>query len=400
MTALSNMTLVGTRAHDAAPVRRRKVLHFIGGVAGGGAENFMRLLVNAMRDTAWQTVVVVVRVHPHEAIAEQLRAAGATVYDLNERALSKPSVWLATRRLIAAEKPDVVQTWTHHADFIGSVAAFSAGVTNVVWGVRATEVFRNPGDSDLKMRLFHLALRCASKLMPRRIISNSTTAMTVHRGMGYPKKKFICIPNGVNAERFAPNQAVGEATRAELGIPSCAPVIGFTGRFHEIKDLVTLLKAARTVQLQREDVHFVLVGGRLEELYPGARAAFQMLPHPEHVHFVPFGFATEKYYPAFTLFTLTSRSEAFPNVVLEAMATGLPCVTTDAGDCATMLRDLGKVVPVGDANALAHAWLATLDMPASKRAALAVCSRERAVQNYSVERAARSFIEVYESLLA
>jgi glycosyltransferase involved in cell wall biosynthesis len=100
------------------------------------------------------------------------------------------------------------------------------------------------------------------------------------------------------------------------------------------------------------------------------------------------------------VFTLTSRSEAFPNVVLEAMATGIPCVTTDAGDCATMLRDLGKVVPVGDANALAHAWLNTLHLPESKRAALAQCSRERAQQDFGMERAARSFIAVYEGLLA
>jgi glycosyltransferase involved in cell wall biosynthesis len=400
MTAVSAMPVIASHALEAASTHRRKVLHFITGVGGGGAENFLRLLVNQMRDSAWETVIVVVRVHPHEALADQLRAVGATIYDLNENALIKPRVWLAVRRLIAAEKPDVVQTWMHHADFIGSIAALAAGVKNVVWGVRATEVFRNPGDSNLKMRLFHLALRAASKLLPRKIISNSTLAINTHRGMGYPQHKFVFVPNGVNAERFAPNAAVAKSTRAELGIPDGAPIIGFVGRFHEIKDLVTLFNAARIVQNECDDVHFVLVGGTEMELYPEARKAYEALPHCELVHFVPFGSSTEKFYPAFTVFTLTSRSEAFPNVVLEAMATGIPCVTTDAGDCAAMLHDLGKVVPVGDANALAHAWLSTLHLPESKRAALTRCSRERALQDFGMERAARSFISVYEGLLA
>ena len=399
MTTVSALPSINVRTRDAAPAYQRKVLHFITGVGGGGAENFMRSLVGAMHNSAWQTVVIAVRVHPHEALAEQLRAAGVTVHDLNETALLNPRVWLAARRLIAQENPDVVQTWMHHADFIGSVAALAVGVRNIVWGVRATEVFRNPGDSDLKMRLFYFALRIASKVLPRKIIANSNAAITVHRGMGYPQRKLVWIPNGVNATRFTPNDALGKATRAELGIPAEAPVVGFVGRFHEIKDLTTFFKAAHLVQRERANVHFVLVGGSEAELRDDAGAACRALPHRGHVHFIPFGSATEKYYPAFTLFTLTSRSEAFPNVVLEAMACGVPAITTNAGDCAAMLKDLGSVVPVGDFEALAKAWMATLDMPEEQRRALATRSRERALRDYSMERCARSFTEVYERLL-
>ena len=400
MTALSAIATMPKPVSVAASSHRHKVLHFITGVGGGGAENFMRLLVNAMQHSPWETVVVAVRVHPHEALADQLRATGATVHDLNENALLKPRVWLAVRRLIAQERPDIVQTWMHHADFIGSVAALSTGLRNIVWGVRATEVFRNPGDSDLKMNLFKWALGAASKLLPKRIISNSNAAIGIHEQMGYPKSKFVCIPNGVNSTRFAPNDAIGQCTRDALGIPANAPVIGFVGRFHEIKDLVTLFKSAAIVQQQRDGIHFVLVGGTENDLYPEARSAYDALPQREFIHFVPFGSATDKYYPAFTLFTLTSRSEAFPNVILEAMSTGLPCVTTDAGDCSSMLEDLGKVVPVGAVKELAQAWLQTLDLTDEERQTIKAKARRRAVETYSTERAAQSFIQIYESLLA
>ena len=375
-----------------------KVLHFITGIGGGGAENFLRSLVANMQGSRWQTVIVVVRVHPHEAFAEELRAMGCIIHDLDATALLKPGVWLAVRRIIAQERPDVVQTWMHHADFIGGLAAYAAGAHGVVWGVRATEVHRNPGDSALKTFLFHQALRWSAKLLPKRIIANSTVAMAVHEAMGYPRSKMVWVPNGVNAQRFAPNAAAKAETRAQLDIPAQALVVGFVGRFHPVKDLTCFFKAAALVQAQRAEVHCVLVGGREDELYPAAKAAYEQLPYRDQVHFVSFGSATERYYPAFDVFTLCSSSEAFPNVVLEAMATGVPCVTTNAGDCATMLKNLGEVVPCGDATALASGWLKMLALSVDERAELAERSRARALADYSMERAARQFMDVYEEV--
>ncbi len=379
-------------------LRQRKVLHFITGIGGGGAENFLRGLATTMRDSRWQTVIVVVRVRPHEAFADELRAQGCTLHDLNADALLKPQVWIALRRLIQQERPDVVQTWMHHADFIGGIAAWTAGYRNIVWGVRAMEVHRNPGDSDLKINLFRWALRLTASWLPKKIISNSTGAINIHVAMGYPRKKFVWVPNGVNAERFAPRPEVGRETRDSLKIPLNAPVVGFVGRFHPVKDLALFFETAALVQAQHPDLHLLLVGGTEEELYPAARQAFEKLPHHDQVRFVPFGSRTDRYYPAFTLFSLCSESEAFPNVVLEAMASGLPCATTNAGDCEIMLKDLGEVVPVHDRDALAAAWNRLLALSEPDRAALAVNSRKRALHEYSLERAAQRFEEVYDSL--
>jgi len=183
-----------------------------------------------------------------------------------------------------------------------------------------------------------------------------------------------------------------------LNIPAEAQVIGFVGRFHPVKDIALFFGAAALLQTQCPEVYFVLVGGTPEELYPAAKEAFEKLQHPEQVRFVPFGSRTDKYYPAFTLFTLCSESEAFPNVVLEALASGIPCATTNAGDCAIMLKDLGDVVPVHDRTALATAWNRTLSLSPAEREALSVKGRQRTIDDYSMERAARRFEEVYDSL--
>ncbi|MDB6138288.1 MAG: hypothetical protein JWO94_1360, partial [Verrucomicrobiaceae bacterium] len=373
------------------------MLHFITGIGGGGAENFLRGLATTMDGSRWQTVIVVVRVHPHEDFVEELRARGCTVHDLNANALLNLGVWTATRRLIQQERPDIVQTWMHHADFIGGIAAWSAGYRNVVWGVRAMEMHRNPGDSRLKIGLFQRALGFCSKWMPRKIITNSTGAIGVHAAMGYPRDKFVWVPNGVNAGRFSPRPEMGSETRKALNIPPEVPVVGFIGRFHPVKDLALFFDAAALVQARQPEVHLVLMGGTVDELYPAAREAFEKLPRREQVRFVPFGACTDRYYPAFSLFSLCSESEAFPNVVLEAMACGVPCATTNAGDCAIMLENLGEVVPVRDRQAMAEAWRRMLGLSAAERAALEVKSHTRAAQEYSLERAARRFEDVYDS---
>lgn len=400
MTTTTTMAIASVVPRDAAPARTRKVLHFIPTVVGGGAENFLFSLMHHLRDTRWQQVILAACVHPHEERAEQLRRLGCKVIDLNEPALMSPRLWLAVRQAIAREAPDVVQTWMHHADFIGAVGSYLSGVHNVVWGVRATDMHRNPGDSDLKVKLFEHALRWSSRLLPRKIISNSTVAIDAHCAkFGFPREKMLWIPNGVNAARFAPNETVRAESRAQLGIASDVPVIGFVGRFHPVKDIATFFRAAAKLQATRRDARFVMLGGTGDELYPEAREAFHTLPDRSAVSFVPFGAVAERWYPAFDLFTLCSVSEAFPNVVLEAMATGIPSVCTAAGDCATMLRDIGEVVPVGDAEGIAAGWQKMLALTPTQRAALALECRARAVNDYSMERAARRFIEVYDSLL-
>ena len=378
--------------------RQRKVLHFITRIGGGGAENFLRGLAAAMRDSPWRTVIVAVKVTPHEAFAGELRALGCVVHDLDSQALLRPGVWTALRSVIVQERPDVVQTWMHHADLIGGLAAWSAGYHNVVWGVRAMEMHRNPGDSPLKTSLFIKALGWTARWLPRTIITNSKGAIPVHEAMGYPSAKFVWIPNGVNSTRFALRPDVGLQTRAELGLPAGAPVVGFVGRFHRVKGMDLMLKTAALAQARRPGLHLVLVGGTKEDLYPAAAEAFATLPHPEQVRFVPFATATERLYPAFSVFSLCSESEAFPNVVLEAMACGVPCATTDAGDCQAMLKDLGEVVMDRDPQTMAAAWERLLSLSPADRESLVARSRERAANEYSMARAAERFEAVYNAL--
>ena len=94
-----------------------------------------------------------------------------------------------------------------------------------------------------------------------------------------------------------------------------------------------------------------------------------------------------------------SRSEAFSNVIGEAMACGIPCAVTDVGDSAFVVGDAGIVVPAGDPEAMSNAWLDLL-ADAIARSALGLKARRRVVNNFSMEMVAPRYVQVYEELLS
>jgi glycosyltransferase involved in cell wall biosynthesis len=97
---------------------------------------------------------------------------------------------------------------------------------------------------------------------------------------------------------------------------------------------------------------------------------------------------------ALDIATSSSIVEGFPNVVGEAMASGVPCVVTDVGDCALIVGDSGRVVAPRDPEALAAAWAELLELPDGERLALGAKARERVKDNFSIG----SVVAAYESL--
>ncbi|TDU68082.1 glycosyltransferase involved in cell wall biosynthesis [Prosthecobacter fusiformis] len=388
---------VGKRIWPGKPMEmkaRKTVVHFIAAPGGGGAEAMLGNLVAAMKGGMWRTEVILVDGRGWPEAVAKLEAAGAVVHDLEAEAFLRPATLLRLIRLLKKIKPDVVQTWMHHADFVGGWCARLAGVKSVVWGIHCREIHRNPGDSDLKMGVLRWMMGGSSRVVPTSIISCSEVAMTDHLKLGYPKDAMKWVPNGIDTGRFIPDAGVRRAVRKELKVPEGATLVGFVGRFHEMKNLATWLRAAALLQARRPETHFWLCGGEEWDLDDCSRAALSVMPHRNQVHFTDFRAEPERVYPALDLFSLSSRTEACPMTVMEAMSCGVPCVTTDVGDCARLLEGVGKVVPVRNPEALERAWEEMLERPVSS-----ALVRRYAVERFDIAVAARHYAKVYGEVL-
>lgn len=407
VAALQSVRIATARASvaDATPAARSaarvgpKVLHITPSIGGGGAEAMLCNLVAEMRGGAWRSVVVSINGSAWPERAAELERQADAYYDLGAFSFLSPSVWRRIVDIVREEKPDVVQTWMHHADLVGGVCARFASVKHVVWGIHCREIHANEGESWLRRAAFRAALGLCSHMVPERIVSCSSAAIRDHKGMGYPTQKMTWIPNGISTERFTPEPTAQTARRVELGLEPDGPVIGFVGRFHEMKRLDWLFDAASLLMRKCPHAQLLLCGGEARDLDGAAAAAFAKLPDPARVHFIPFRADIQRIYAAMSVFTLTSRTEACPMTVIEAMASGIPCVTTDVGDCARLIEEPGAVVPVGDIAALAAAWERVIALDPACRAALGARLRRRAVERLSVRHAARGYEALYQSLL-
>lgn len=180
------------------------------------------------------------------------------------------------------------------------------------------------------------------------------------------------ITNGINLQRYT----AALATRA-AGIP---PVLGLIGRIVPIKDIKTFIRMMRIVVNARPDAVGWLVGPEDED--PGyvqeCKDLVDGLGLQQNVTFLGFQNVAE-ILPQLGLMMLTSISEALPLVVLEAFASGVPCVATDVGSCRELIEgssaedralgQAGAVVTIADPESAAQAALALLNDPVRWQAA-------------------------------
>lgn len=185
--------------------------------------------------------------------------------------------------------------------------------------------------------------------------------------LGVPAARAQVIGNGVDVARFAPVPRA-EARRA-LGLPHDAPVLVSVGTLVERKGFHRVIDLLPALRRQHPGLVYLIVGGSGPEGDMGAalRAQAAALGLGDAVRFLGELAPQDLSRPlsAADVFVLATRNEGWANVFLEAMACGLPVVTTDVGGNAEVVcrPQLGRVVPFGDAPALEGALAAALATP-------------------------------------
>jgi glycosyltransferase involved in cell wall biosynthesis len=255
-------------------------------------------------------------------------------------------------------KINILHTFDFYTGVFAVPAGRFAGIPVVLASRREIAGLRGRGQS--------WAIRFACELATG-IVANSQAASQHLVGLGAAgRKKVEVLPNCINLQEFKPRLPVTEVRR-QLGIPERAPLLGALGNLRPEKDLGTFLHAARRIRTQLADARFLLIGdgperGRLEQLTAD-------LGLSDAAHFLGDRKDIPDLLAALDLLIVSSKTESFPNVILEAMAVGRPVVATRVGGTPEVIEDgrTGFLVPPGNSDALAERAVSLLRNPSLRQ---------------------------------
>jgi len=366
-----------------------KILHIISGLDTGGAEGMLSRLI--------------VQLGHHQQLVVSLTGIGGAATTIIHSGVPVRAFDMRGARFlvsfprlccfIIANKPDIVQTWLYHADLLGGIAARVCRVRNVFWNIRNTEIPQG------RFSITGAVIRVAafmSRYIPRKIICCAHASLTKHAQLGYDLSKLVMIPNGYDLDRFTGRELARGNVRRELDISEDKLVIGVAGRYDPLKGYDVFVKVAGMLDSALPGRLVFLAAGRnvsstnlelmalIERFAP--TATFKLMGErcdlPDVLR-------------AMDVFCLSSRAEGFPNVVAEAMLSGLLCVVTDVGDSRVIVGSAGFVVNAEDPSVLALALEKAARLSADERVTFGRLARARIRETYDIRRIGKLYESIY-----
>lgn len=326
-----------------------KIYHLIIGLNKGGAETMLYNLLKYRRSFDLEHCVI--SLLGDGFYGPKIRNLGVEVISLDIRKNPIKTIWQCCREISHA---DVLSTWMYHANFLGFFIAKVVGCKKVIWNVRHSNL-----DPRLNKRVTLLICRLCgmfSKFVDK-IAYNGNKSRNVHEAIGYDRSKSITLDNGCDTSVYVKSEGAREYLLQALGLKYCnAPIVLSVAKWNSQKDIPNLIKAVAKLKKENIAVKTVFCGGGLD----AGNLDFLRIINENGLVFGEdvFGVGMRNDIPQIMsgcdLFVLHSAGEAFPNVLIQAMACECVCVSTDAGDARRILNRDDRVVETCNSDALAE----------------------------------------------
>jgi glycosyltransferase involved in cell wall biosynthesis len=375
---------------------KRRILFVITDLNFGGAEVMLRnLLTQLDRETFEFEVVSLQETGP---VGEQIGQMGIHVHALGMDP-QKPQfkAILLLVKIIRNFRPDLINTWMYHADLMGSVAALFSGFPPVIWGLHHTV-----GDQEelkFSTRQIIRLNRWLSHLLPKRIVCCAEATRRSHADIGFCESKMVVITNGYDLDIFRPDPTARSMFRKDHNLSADAQLVGLFARYHPMKDHSTFIQAAKIIQQQMPNVFFVMVGSEIDNSNRPLNSEIDRAGIRSSTILLGLRKDISALLAALDLYvSSSSRGEAFPMIIGEAMACGVPCVATDVGDSARIISSIGRIVPPGQPETLAAAAMEILTFPSEERDSLGRAARARVEAEYNLSIIAQKYMRLYHDV--
>jgi glycosyltransferase involved in cell wall biosynthesis len=316
------------------------------------------------------------------AYEDVLRGAGVPVTFIGKRRKLGGLALRRLRSLLRRERPDILHTWMFTCNLYGRLAALGLPIATL-----ASEVAADVTKSAVRLTIDRL-LAPATRAF---YVNSTLVARFYHERCGIPLEKLVVIPNGVRVPDMPRVPRVG------LGVSEDAFLVCCAGRLSPEKGFDRVIEALGTPRLKTRNVELIVAGegpSRDELTTLAARRGLG-----GRVHLLGYRADLPGVLMAADAFVVSSLHEGMSNVLMEAMALGLPCVATPVGGVEELLAEgaAGLVVEASAPEPIAAALGQLLDDPALARR-LGGAARERMAREFSIETNVRRFEVLYEAL--
>jgi len=369
---------------------RRKVLHVIYSLYRGGAERVIetQLLGGDRRSFEY----LVCSITSGADMIDRMSNAGARVFLLGKRRRGDATAVTKLANLIRLEKVDILHLHNSPGMFWGTLGQIVSGGRVPI--VRTEHNPYLPATMPALYRfLYPRFTRRASKVI---CVSDRVRQSFVER---FPElaDRFLEIPNGIRLQDYEKLPPRAEC-RAQFKLLPGAKLIGTVGRMVPVKNHKLLIEALFLVRQTVPDVHLAIIGeGEMREALASYAADLGV---SEYVSLVKETQKIDYFYGAIDIFCLSSDSEGMPLTLLEALASGVPVVSTEVGGIPEIIENgtNGYLVPKGSAEYLARRIIELLQDP-SRAAAFALKGRAMVHERFPAEKMIKATEAVYEETL-
>ncbi|MFN3158099.1 MAG: glycosyltransferase [Rubinisphaera brasiliensis] len=349
----------------------------------GGAEQALLQIVSRLDRSRWDPLVICLA--GRGPLVEEFERAGIPVRCLGARGKRNLSVLFRLISTLRQHRPVLLQTFLFHANLLGRVAVLFAGRPRVVSGIRVAE----------RRSRWYLRLdRWTDWLVDRHACVSTAVARFSEQVGRLNRRKLVVIPNGVDVTRF---EAAVPATTDLPAVGEGEKIALYVGRLDQQKGVDLLPEIAKSLRKKGSQLQWLIVGegamrGELEQ-----RIKHNSL---DNMHLL----GRRNNIPALMrradLFVFPSRWEGMPNAILEAMAAGLPIVSTAVEGIDELLDDgeSARITPCDDVTAMSTAVEELLTDPA-KQQAFAEAAQKTVRERFSWDQVAADYERLYARLL-
>ena len=374
------------------PISHRSIVFMVTELGRGGAETQLVRIAQCLKERGWD--VGVISLMPLEGYEKNLADAGIPTESLGMRRRS-PNLSAIVRlaRLLRDRRPAILTTFLYHANLLGRLVGRASRIPVIVTSVRGSSFggfHRFTLEVVLERCRLNQVTTTNSENVRRRLISAGVAR----------EKRSLVIPNGIDIADYERDESVRDEVRAELTLGPADILLLAVGNLREVKDYPTMLRAFDIAHMRFRRTHLYIAGKGTppwSAVPPETRKRVDGV-----VHFLGQRDDVARLLKAADALVLSSRSEGLPNAIMEALATGIPVVSTDVGGVRELIEDgvSGYLAPPGDWLRLGEMISTVVALPPETRKSMGDAGRGHVREHFGLTGVVDRWESLFVGLLA